>query len=95
MAPASSAAAARLAAKAEARGSRCERQPEPKRLEPRNLAAGDRPHRRTGHDGVDIGVVPHVEGAGGASARGNCENGDKGMELIEVSEARCSTRRAQ
>ena len=52
---------------------------EDKRLDLRDLAAGNRPHRGASHDGIDIGVVPHVEGAGGAGARRDCENCDEGQ----------------
>ena len=37
------------------------------------------------HDGVDIGVVPHIEHAGGAGPRGDCENCNESKEWIEVS----------
>src|ERR1700722_581335 len=53
---------------------------EHKCLDLRNLATGDRPHRRPGHERIDIGVIPHIKGASGASTRGNRENGDERVE---------------
>src|SRR5216684_3544767 len=48
-----------------------------KRLEPGDLAAGNWPHRGAAHDRIDIGVVPHVEHAGGSSPGGNGNNRGK------------------
>jgi hypothetical protein len=53
-------------------------EPKDKRLEPGDLAARNRPHRGAAHDRIDIGVVPHVEHAGGAGSRGNGKNRGKG-----------------
>jgi hypothetical protein len=47
------------------------------RLEPGNLAAGNWPHRSAAHDRIDIGIVPHVEHAGGSGSRGNGDNRGK------------------
>ena len=48
-----------------------------KRLEPGNPAPGNWPHRSAAHDRIDIGVVPHVEHAGGCSPGGNGKNRGK------------------
>ena len=45
-----------------------------KRFGARDLAARDRTPGRASHHGVDVGVVPHVEHAGGASACGDGNN---------------------
>ena len=54
-----------------------------KRLEPGDLAAGNWPHRGAGHDRIDIGVVPHVEHAGGSSPRGDGKNRGKSGQRIK------------
>ena len=48
-----------------------------KGLEPGDLAARNWPHRGAAHDRIDIGVVPHVERAGGSSSRGDGKNRGK------------------
>ena len=50
----------------------------------RDLAARDWPHGGASHHGIDVGVVPHVEHAGGAGSRGDCENGNGPEKRIEV-----------
>ena len=76
--PANNAAAVRLVAKARTTTAKAaEHEPKDKRLEPGDPAAGNWPHRRAAHDRIDIGVVPHVEHAGGASSRGNGKNRGK------------------
>ena len=59
-----------------------------KRFDRRDRAAGDRPHGRAGHHRIDIGVVPHVEHAGGASPRGDGEDCNGPKEWIEMT--RCN-----
>ena len=46
---------------------------EGQRFRPRDPARRDRPLGGAPHDGVDIGVVPHVERARGARADGDGE----------------------
>src|SRR5215468_7055583 len=55
-----------------------------KRLNFRDLAAGNGSHRCASHDRVDIGVVPHVQRAGGSSAGCDGENCDEATERIEA-----------
>src|SRR5215475_2932897 len=59
-------------------------QSEGKCLNLRDLAAGNRPHRGASHDCVDIGVVPHVQGAGGSGASCDRENCNKTRKWIEA-----------
>ena len=54
-----------------------------KRLDPGDFAAGNWPHRGAGHDRIDIGVVPHVERAGGCGPRGNGKNRGKSGQRIK------------
>ena len=61
-----------------------ENKSECKRFGARDLAARDRPPGRAGHHRVDVGVVPHVEHAGGAGSRGDCENCNGPKQRIEV-----------
>jgi hypothetical protein len=44
----------------------------------RNAAGGQR------HDGVDVGVAPHIEDTGAASPSGDCQDRDGGKERTEV-----------
>jgi len=44
------------------------------RFESGDFSPWNRPHRCAGHDRIDIGVIPHVEHAGGPSPRGNGKN---------------------
>jgi hypothetical protein len=45
---------------------------------------------RASHNRVDVGVVPHVEGADGAGSCGDCENSNGPKEWIEM--AGCNDR---
>ena len=65
-------------------GTGCKHELEREPFRARHPAARDRAHGGAGHYCVDIGVVPHVEHAGGAGARGNAEKGDETDEWIEV-----------
>ncbi len=58
-----------------------------KRLEPGDFAPGNWPHRGAGHDRIDIGVVPHVEHAGGSSSRGDGKNRGRTGALLNPTSA--------
>ena len=55
-----------------------EHRAEGERLVGRDAAARDGPARGALHARVDVGVVPHVEGAGGARADGDADQRDDG-----------------
>ncbi len=44
----------------------------------------DRTRGGAGHDRVDVGVIPHVERAGGAGADGNAEDRDEADHRIDM-----------
>jgi hypothetical protein len=58
-------------------GARCKHEPERECFRARYTAARNRALGGAGHQCVDVSVVPHVEHARGASARGNAEKGDE------------------
>ena len=58
-------------------------EPERERFALPDPAAGQRPPRRACHDGVDVGVVPHVEHAGGS---GSCRDGEDGKARAQRGE---------
>ena len=52
---------------------------------PSILAADEeRGGRTASHDGVDVGVTPHIEDTGCASPGGDCQDRDGAKERIEV-----------
>ncbi len=51
-------------------------------------AARNRPPGRASHDGIDVGVVPHIEDTGGTRPRGDCKNCNGPKQWIEVT--RCN-----
>ena len=54
-----------------------------KRLDRRDPAARDRPPGGPAHEGIDIGIAPHVEHPGGTRAGGNGEHGKGRAQRIE------------
>ena len=65
-----------------------ENKPERQRFGARDLAARNWTPGRASHHGVDVGVVPHIEYAGGASSCGDGENCNGAEQRIEVT--RCN-----
>src|SRR5262249_34898507 len=47
-------------------------EPEDKRFQWRDRSARDRSHGSASHDTIDVGVVPHIEDAGGGSSPRYC-----------------------
>jgi len=62
-----------------------ERQPEARGFPRRDAPPRNRAHGRPRHHGVDVGVVPHVERAGGAGADRNAQERDKPDQRMQVS----------
>jgi hypothetical protein len=79
MVQANSAAAVRFVAKARTTTAKpLSTESKDKGLESGDLAAGNWPHRGASHDGVDIGVIPHVEHASRSGPGGDGKNRGKG-----------------
>ena len=60
---------------------------EGERLVRRDAAAGDGPAGGALHAGVDVGVVPHVERAGGAGAHGDAQQRDEAEHGVQAAPA--------
>jgi hypothetical protein len=62
--------------------------PKCERFPSRDPAARERAPGGASHEGIDVGVVPHIEHTRGAGARGNGKNCNQPMGGIEVT--RCN-----
>ena len=69
--------------------------PKAQRLAGLDAAGRDRTVGGAAHHRVDIGVVPHVQRAGGAGADGNRQDGDHGQHRIDVAPAPRPARQRQ